>query len=48
MDYDQAREVIYGMPYADWKAKYQEEASDEQKQQFEASKPYHADTSAGN
>jgi len=23
LDYDQAREIIYGMPYAEWKAKYQ-------------------------
>lgn len=23
LDYDQAREIIYGMPYADWKAKHQ-------------------------
>jgi len=23
LDYDQARETIYGMPYADWKAKHQ-------------------------
>lgn len=23
IDYDQARERIYGMPYADWKDKYQ-------------------------
>lgn len=23
MDYDQAREIIYGMPYEEWKAKYQ-------------------------
>lgn len=23
MDYEQAREIIYGMPYADWKARYQ-------------------------
>lgn len=23
LDYDEAREIIYGMPYADWKAKYQ-------------------------
>lgn len=28
---DQARETVYGMPYADWKAKYQKEASAEQK-----------------
>jgi len=23
MDYDAAREYVYGMPYSDWKAKYQ-------------------------
>jgi uncharacterized protein len=23
MSYDQAREIVYGMPYVDWKAKYQ-------------------------
>ena len=23
IDYDQAREAIYGMPFAEWKAKYQ-------------------------
>ena len=23
MDYDDAREIIYGMPYAEWKQKYQ-------------------------
>jgi len=23
LDYDQAREIVYGMPYAEWKAKYQ-------------------------
>ena len=23
MDYEQAREIIYGMPYPEWKAKYQ-------------------------
>jgi hypothetical protein len=31
---DQARETVYGMPYADWKAKYQKEASAEQKAAF--------------
>jgi len=30
MDYEQAREIIYGMPYQDWKAKYNKEASAEQ------------------
>ena len=31
---DQARETVYGMPYADWKAKYQKEASAEQQAAF--------------
>lgn len=30
IDYEQAREIIYGMPYADWKQKHQAEASPEQ------------------
>ncbi len=25
MDYEQAREIIYGMPYSEWKAKYQKD-----------------------
>jgi uncharacterized protein len=29
-DYEQAREVIYGMPYFEWKNKYQTEATAEQ------------------
>jgi hypothetical protein len=28
--YEQAREIVYGMPYADWKAKYQPEATPDQ------------------
>ena len=35
MDYEEAREVIYGMPYADWKAKFQTEASAEQIANFQ-------------
>jgi uncharacterized protein len=27
LDYEQAREIIYGMPYKDWQAKYQTEAT---------------------
>jgi len=34
MDYEQARELIYGMPYAEWKKRYQNEASAEQKKKF--------------
>ena len=27
LDYEQAREIVYGMPYAEWKDKYQKEAT---------------------
>ncbi len=30
IDYDQAREIIYGMPYSEWKERYQTEATEEQ------------------
>lgn len=36
---DAAREEIYGMPYAEWKANCQKEATAEQKAAFEKSKP---------
>lgn len=35
INYDEAREIIYGMPYGDWKDKYQKEASAEQQAKFE-------------
>ncbi len=28
LSYDDAREIVYGMPYADWKAQYQTPAPD--------------------
>jgi hypothetical protein len=31
MDQDMAKERVYGMPYAEWKDKYQTEATPEQK-----------------
>ena len=31
-----AREIVYGMPFAEWKAKYQKEATAEQQAAFEA------------
>ena len=37
MSYDQARELVYGMPYAEWRDKYQTEASPEQIKAFEES-----------
>ena len=30
INYDEAREIIYGMPYSKWKEKYQIEATKEQ------------------
>ena len=36
IDYDRARELIYGMPYSEWKEKYQKEATPEQLAIFEA------------
>ena len=36
LDYDQAREAIYGMPYSEWKANHQLPATPEQMAAFEA------------
>ena len=36
LDDEQAREIIYGMPYAQWKARYQREASPQQSEAFAA------------
>ena len=38
LDYDAAREIVYGMPYVEWKAKHQKEATPEQMAAFEAGK----------
>ncbi|MCB1666803.1 MAG: DUF1244 domain-containing protein [Porticoccaceae bacterium] len=35
MDYDTAREIVYGMPYEEWKDKYQLPATPEQQAAFE-------------
>lgn len=34
VEYEAARERVYGMPYAEWKARYQTEASAEQRAAF--------------
>jgi len=34
INYEEAREIIYGMPYKDWKDKFQNEASIEQVEKF--------------
>ena len=36
MSYDQAREIVYGMPYDKWKAEHQTEATPEQRAAYEA------------
>ncbi len=36
---ERAREIVYGMPYKDWQAKHQNEASAGQQAAFEKSKP---------
>jgi hypothetical protein len=36
-----AREIVYGMPYKDWQAQHQVEASAEQKAKFAATNPGH-------
>jgi hypothetical protein len=38
MDYESARQIVYGMPYADWKAQNQTEATAEQQAAYDASK----------
>ena len=39
IDYDQARERIYGMPYEQWKEQYQTAATAEQAAEFAKGKP---------
>jgi hypothetical protein len=39
MDYDQAREIVYGMTYDEWKNNHQEKATQEQLDKYNALKP---------
>lgn len=39
LDKDQSREIVYGMPYAQWQALHQTEASEAKKAEFEARRP---------
>jgi uncharacterized protein len=41
MTKDESRAVVYGMPYDEWRKKYQKEASADQKTAFEKSRPQH-------
>jgi hypothetical protein len=36
---DESREIVYGMPYREWQARYQNDASPEQQAAFEKSRP---------
>ncbi len=48
MSYDDAREIVYGMPYGEWKNRHQTKASEEQQTLFEETKSLHADISGHN
>jgi uncharacterized protein len=42
LSYEQARELVYGMPYAEWKARHQAEATPEQQARFAERHPEHS------
>jgi hypothetical protein len=41
MTKDESRQAVYGMPYDEWRARYQTEASAADQARFEAAKPHH-------
>ena len=41
MSKDESRKIVYGMPYEEWRAKYQKEASAGQKAAFEKASQKH-------
>jgi hypothetical protein len=41
MTKDESREAVYGMPFDEWKTKYQREATAEQKAEFEKASQKH-------
>ncbi|MEL6745387.1 MAG: DUF1244 domain-containing protein, partial [Pseudomonadota bacterium] len=41
LDKEGAREIVYGMPYGEWRDKYQTEASLEQQAQFKTAPKDH-------
>ncbi|MCW9035776.1 MAG: DUF1244 domain-containing protein [Alphaproteobacteria bacterium] len=48
VSYDEAREVVYGMTYDEWKSNHQGKATEEQMKIFEETKPLHAKISGHN
>ena len=43
VDYEGARERVYGMPYSEWKSRYQREANAEQLAAFDNTRPAEGD-----
>ncbi len=41
LEYEEARQIVYGMPYGDWKKKYQKEASADQNAKYKETNPDH-------
>ena len=41
MSKEEGREIVYGMPYEDWRSKYQTEAGPDSRAAFERNKPDH-------
>jgi hypothetical protein len=41
MTKDESREIVYGMPFDEWRAKHQKDASPAQKAAFEKASPKH-------
>ena len=46
LSYAEVRELLYGMPYSEWKQRYQTPATPEQQRMYEQTRPLHADISA--
>ena len=46
--YDEAREIIYGMAYEEWKKNYQVPSTEEQQKIFKETKSLHSDISGHN
>ena len=41
MSYEDAREIIYAMPYSEWKSRHQQEATPEQRAAYDAKHAQH-------
>ena len=42
MTTEEAQQAVYGMPYGQWKAQYQREATPQQRARFEETRPLHS------